>query len=88
MSISSDEVNFLIFRYLSENGEHLSHANGQQPLLIAPFSTYLSHNNRFFPFCVHFRARVAGGEIQHRSNRNSARRIDHIFAKGFGIYRH
>ena len=88
MSISSDEVNFLIFRYLSENGEHHSYANYRPIDINCATHTSRSHHYRIFPFCVHFRARVTGGEIQHRSNRNPTRRIDHIFAKGFGIHRH
>jgi len=88
MSISSDEVNFLIFRYLSENGEHHAHANNEPMKLTAAHYTSRSHNYRIFPLCFHLRSRIAGGEIQHRSNGNPARRIDHIFAKGFGIHCH
>ena len=88
MSISSDEVNFLIFRYLSENGELYSLATNKSPVL-SPVST--SHTFllcRFLSFRFYFCPRISGGEVQHSTDGDPSRCAHHLPAERSRIHRH
>ena len=101
MSISSDEVNFLIFRYLSENGEEwvvwfifssciysTYYTHVKILIVVCQFTLFIVLFTKFriLSFCIHVCTRIAGCEIQHCTDRNTTRSTDHFPSKGAGIH--